>query len=129
MTTIRELQAADALSEASTDGFWEEVTFYPGGGPSRTIRVNLGLQTQREDAGPIHREIRTVKVVVFKDEDGDAGGIAAPYKAVREADAFTRAGETARYVFTGRVFSETPHSWLLEFQAPAGQRTGTDHIR
>jgi hypothetical protein len=129
--SIREVMEADARHEASTDGLWEWVSFHPGGGgPVRQVMVNIHLTEMRETQDHVERADRTVQVVAFKnEEDEEKGGIARPYKEVREADAFTRAGETQRYVYTGRVISETPHSWLLEYKAPAGTRTGTDTTR
>ena len=128
-------QREDFASFATSREFATNVVYYPKkGGPSRALRAFVEPDSNTMLADDRLNQQKSMEITIAKDEaglvlldNGQAsvhGGILRPERG----DAFWIRGfgdpETCRYVFTGFVIEDKPHSWTLQCRTEKVRRTG-----
>lgn len=127
MATFQEIRRRVTLGTVlSLDRFAEEATYFPGNGPSRTVRVVVqpvaGQLVDRDHERVTEEQI---DVLVSREAsvelDGETiGGIDTP----RQADRLVRATDERPYFFE-TVQKETAYDWILRFSRQRIHQTGT----
>ncbi len=121
----------------NTNEFAETVTFYPaGGGASRSIVMHVNRTQSAEDGIHLRSDNDNMIVDVLKDSSNAKGGIlfeeiksGSRPTLVRDSDFNGAQPVPGRFVFSGDILGETPHSWKLRFIRQKPYRTGVDARR
>jgi len=122
MTVFDELQERAFLVLLAQHG--ETVSVRGGaGGDSRDVQVLVTESDEHVLQYGLDREVETILVDCFRDEEHARGGIRDPQLGL----ILLRAGETRHYGFSGDVTRRSPTTVRLAFQRPRLDRVGTAH--